>query len=140
MASDIIVLLLPVSSLWQLKVPLAKKIFVTLLFGTGLLQALFLSMSEPFTDEPYRACVASAMRIIFTMRIASIISEADVSHNGLLLASGQKPRQEAQNVSIMGFSANLRPFIQVPQELALEWISKKPTTRIEGITAHEAGG
>ena len=37
MASDIVVLLLPISSLWRLKVPLAKKIFITLLFGTGLL-------------------------------------------------------------------------------------------------------
>ena len=37
MASDIVILLLPTSSLWQLKVPLAKKIFITALFGTGLL-------------------------------------------------------------------------------------------------------
>jgi hypothetical protein len=37
MASDIVILLLPTSSLWQLSVPLAKKVFITLLFGTGLL-------------------------------------------------------------------------------------------------------
>lgn len=35
--SDVVVLLLPISSLWQLHVPLAKKIFITLMFGTGLL-------------------------------------------------------------------------------------------------------
>lgn len=35
--SDVVVLLLPISSLWQLNVPLAKKIFITLMFGTGLL-------------------------------------------------------------------------------------------------------
>jgi hypothetical protein len=37
MASDFIILLLPTASLWQLRVPLGKKIFITLLFGTGLL-------------------------------------------------------------------------------------------------------
>jgi hypothetical protein len=37
MASDIIILLLPTVSLWQLHVPLAKKIFITFLFATGLL-------------------------------------------------------------------------------------------------------
>jgi hypothetical protein len=37
MASDIIILVLPTASLWQLSVPLAKKIFITLLFATGLL-------------------------------------------------------------------------------------------------------
>jgi hypothetical protein len=37
MASDIVILLLPLSSLWQLKVPTAKKVFITMLFATGLL-------------------------------------------------------------------------------------------------------
>jgi hypothetical protein len=37
MASDIIILLLPTVPLWQLRVPLAKKLFITFLFGTGLL-------------------------------------------------------------------------------------------------------
>jgi hypothetical protein len=37
MASDIIILLLPTASLWQLNVPLARKMVITLLFGTGLL-------------------------------------------------------------------------------------------------------
>ncbi|KAH7401562.1 hypothetical protein BKA66DRAFT_109943 [Pyrenochaeta sp. MPI-SDFR-AT-0127] len=69
MVSDIIVLLLPVSSLWQLRVPLAKKVFITMLFCTGLL-----------------ACIASAMRIVFTMRITAVISQADVSYNGLFIA------------------------------------------------------
>jgi hypothetical protein len=36
-ASDIIILFLPTASLWQLSVPLAKKIFITLMFATGLL-------------------------------------------------------------------------------------------------------
>jgi hypothetical protein len=37
MASDIVILFLPTASLWQLSVPLAKKIFITLMFATGLL-------------------------------------------------------------------------------------------------------
>jgi hypothetical protein len=37
MTSDIVILLLPTSSLWQLKVPLGRKIVITLLFATGLL-------------------------------------------------------------------------------------------------------
>jgi hypothetical protein len=37
MASDIIILFLPTFSLWQLSVPLTKKIFITLMFATGLL-------------------------------------------------------------------------------------------------------
>ncbi|KAJ4294326.1 hypothetical protein N0V90_008016 [Kalmusia sp. IMI 367209] len=68
MASDVIILLLPTSGLWQLNVPLGRKIVITLLFATGLL-----------------ACVASAMRIVFTEKIAPIITEADVSHNALFI-------------------------------------------------------
>lgn len=37
MASDIVILLLPTRTLWQLQVPLARKIVITLLFATGLL-------------------------------------------------------------------------------------------------------
>lgn len=37
MASDVVILLLPTSSLWQLNVPLAKKVCITLLFAMGLL-------------------------------------------------------------------------------------------------------
>jgi hypothetical protein len=37
MASDVVILLLPTASLWQLNVPLSKKIFITLMFATGLL-------------------------------------------------------------------------------------------------------
>ncbi|KAH6068337.1 hypothetical protein HBI67_104940 [Parastagonospora nodorum] len=68
MISDIVILLLPSASLWRLNVPLSKKIFVTLMFATGLL-----------------ACVASAMRIVFTVEIAPVIAKADVSHNGLFI-------------------------------------------------------
>lgn len=32
-----------------------------------------------------RACIASAMRIVFTMRISSVISQADVAYNGLFI-------------------------------------------------------
>ncbi|KAJ4357946.1 uncharacterized protein N0V89_002523 [Didymosphaeria variabile] len=68
MASDIIILILPTSGLWKLNVPLGRKIAVTLLFATGLL-----------------ACIASAMRIVFTVKIAPVITEADVSHNALFI-------------------------------------------------------
>lgn len=68
MASDIIILLLPTASLWQLNVPLARKIVITLLFGTGLL-----------------ACAASAMRIAFTVKIEDVFRKADVSHNGFYI-------------------------------------------------------
>lgn len=37
------------------------------------------------TDWENSACMASAMRIMYTMRIASVISLADVSHNGLFI-------------------------------------------------------
>jgi|SRR5690242_21848376 len=37
MASDIVILFLPTFSLWQLNVPLARKMFITLLFATGLM-------------------------------------------------------------------------------------------------------
>jgi hypothetical protein len=40
MATDIIILLLPTASLWRLRVPLTKKIFITLMFATGLLYVL----------------------------------------------------------------------------------------------------
>lgn len=36
-------------------------------------------------DERYRACIASAMRIWFTLNIAAVIAEADVSWNGLFI-------------------------------------------------------
>jgi hypothetical protein len=36
MASDVFILFLPTFSLWQLNVPLARKMFITLLFATGL--------------------------------------------------------------------------------------------------------
>lgn len=36
MASDVIILLLPTMSLWKLDVPLARKLFITLMFATGL--------------------------------------------------------------------------------------------------------
>ncbi|KAF1960427.1 hypothetical protein CC80DRAFT_293675 [Byssothecium circinans] len=68
MVSDVIILLLPTTGLWKLNVPLGRKIAVTILFGTGLL-----------------ACIASAMRIVFTVKIAPVYSEADVSHNALFI-------------------------------------------------------
>jgi hypothetical protein len=36
-AIDIIILALPTSSLWQLDIPLVRKVFIMLLFATGLL-------------------------------------------------------------------------------------------------------
>ncbi|KAF2185470.1 hypothetical protein K469DRAFT_631985, partial [Zopfia rhizophila CBS 207.26] len=66
MVSDVVILLLPTSSLWRLRVPLGRKIAISLLFATGLL-----------------ACGASVMRIVFTIKIAPKISEADVSFHGL---------------------------------------------------------
>jgi hypothetical protein len=50
MASDIVILLLPTSSLWQLSVPLAKKVFITLLFGTGLLYVHTRESIESITE------------------------------------------------------------------------------------------
>lgn len=35
--TDVVILLLPTTSLWKLKIPLKKKIQITLLFGTGIL-------------------------------------------------------------------------------------------------------
>jgi hypothetical protein len=87
MVSDIVILLLPTASLWRLNVPLSKKIFITSMFATGLLyvltQSLFQRKKSHWRDDS--ACAASAMRIIFTTKIASVISTADVSHNGLFI-------------------------------------------------------
>ncbi|KAF2108115.1 hypothetical protein BDV96DRAFT_531169 [Lophiotrema nucula] len=66
--SDVVILLLPVHSLWQLQVPLGRKIEITLLFSTGLL-----------------AIAAAAMRIFFTVKISPKIFEADVSYYGLFI-------------------------------------------------------
>jgi hypothetical protein len=68
MASDIIILLLPTKSLWELQVPKGRKIVITLLFATGLV-----------------ACAASIMRIVYTTKIENIYTTADVSHNGLFI-------------------------------------------------------
>jgi hypothetical protein len=48
MATDIVILLLPTASLWQLRVPSTKKIYITLMFATGLLYVL---MSHENTIE-----------------------------------------------------------------------------------------
>ncbi|KAF2662147.1 hypothetical protein K491DRAFT_585708, partial [Lophiostoma macrostomum CBS 122681] len=68
MGSDIVILLLPTKSLWELQVPRGRKIVITLLFATGLV-----------------ACVASVMRIVYTTKIENIYTSADVSHNGLFI-------------------------------------------------------
>jgi hypothetical protein len=64
--SDICILLLPVLSLWRLRIPVGRKIAVSMLFATGLL-----------------ACIASVMRIVFTIRIAPPIYISDVSYNAI---------------------------------------------------------
>ncbi|OSS51858.1 hypothetical protein B5807_03940 [Epicoccum nigrum] len=68
MVSDVIILLLPSWSLWKLDVPLVRKLWITLMFATGLV-----------------ACIASAMRIWFTLKITDVISKADVSWYGLFI-------------------------------------------------------
>ena len=84
MISDIVILILPSASLWRLNVPLSRKIFVTLMFATGLLY-VYIPVPMYNTDYVNRACVASAMRIAFTVEIAPVIAKADVSHNGLFI-------------------------------------------------------
>jgi len=37
MVTDLIILFLPTFELWKLNVPMARKVVITLLFGTGLL-------------------------------------------------------------------------------------------------------
>ena len=83
MASDIIILLLPTHSLWQLSVPFARKMVITLLFATGLLCVAHSTLYN--LSHSFRACAASAMRILFTVKIAPVISMSDVSHNGLFI-------------------------------------------------------
>ncbi|KAL5120584.1 hypothetical protein ACEQ8H_001603 [Pleosporales sp. CAS-2024a] len=62
MASDVVILLLPTIPLWQLNVPLSKKLYITAIFATGLLYVY-----------------------IFTLKIKAVISVADVSRNGLFI-------------------------------------------------------
>ena len=45
MASDVVILFLPTLSLWKLNVPLARKLFITLMFATGLMQVFQTSMA-----------------------------------------------------------------------------------------------
>ncbi|KAF2728069.1 hypothetical protein EJ04DRAFT_504678 [Polyplosphaeria fusca] len=66
--SDVVILLLPTSSLWKLRVPMARKVVITILFATGLL-----------------AIAAAGMRIFFTAKIKPVISKADVSYYGLFI-------------------------------------------------------
>ncbi|KAF2464557.1 uncharacterized protein BDR25DRAFT_95504 [Lindgomyces ingoldianus] len=62
--SDVAILLLPVRSVWQLSIPLRKKVAISFLFATGLL-----------------ACIASAMRIVETLAIVHKPDTSDVSYH-----------------------------------------------------------
>ncbi|PVI02226.1 hypothetical protein DM02DRAFT_589804 [Periconia macrospinosa] len=68
-ASDVAILMLPVHTVWNLRIPRKKKIAICFLFGTGSL-----------------ACVASTMRAVYTMRIIEGGEKADVSYNSLRTA------------------------------------------------------
>ncbi|KAF2267550.1 hypothetical protein CC78DRAFT_576918 [Lojkania enalia] len=67
--SDVAILLLPVTTVWKLRIPTKKKIAISLLFGTGLL-----------------ACGASAMRVFFSLRIIVARDKADISYNSVFTA------------------------------------------------------
>ncbi|KAH6639687.1 hypothetical protein C7974DRAFT_305779 [Boeremia exigua] len=122
MASDIVILFLPTFSLWQLNVPLARKMFITLLFATGLI-----------------ACVASAMRIWFTMNISAAISEADVSWNGLFI--GIWTTLEVSLVFVVACTLCLPKLIQAKGRrfrVALSYAST-PFSAIPGIVRRKTG-
>ncbi|KAF2018084.1 hypothetical protein BU24DRAFT_408037 [Aaosphaeria arxii CBS 175.79] len=105
MASDVIILLLPTRSLWQLRVPLARKLVITSLFATGLL-----------------ACVASVMRIVFTIKIAPIFTESDISHNGLLI--GLWTQAEVALGFIVACSLSLPKLVQAKRKKISQAMSK----------------
>ncbi|KAF3034055.1 hypothetical protein E8E12_002832 [Didymella heteroderae] len=122
MASDVVILFLPTLSLWQLNVPLARKMFITLLFATGLI-----------------ACIASAMRIWFTLAISAPIAEADVSWNGLFI--GIWTTLEVSLVFVVACTLCLPKLIQAKGKqfrVALSCASA-PFSAIPGIVRRKTG-
>ncbi|KAF9693693.1 hypothetical protein EKO04_008336 [Ascochyta lentis] len=122
MASDVVILFLPTLSLWQLNVPLARKMFITLLFATGLI-----------------ACIASAMRIWFTLNIAAVIAEADVSWNSLFI--GIWTTLEVSLVFVVACTLCLPKLIQSKGRkfrVALSYASA-PFSAIPGIVRRTTG-
>ncbi|KAH7125215.1 hypothetical protein B0J11DRAFT_433972 [Dendryphion nanum] len=116
MASDIIILLLPTSSLWKLDIPLLRKSLITILFATGLL-----------------ACIASIMRIVFTTKIAPVYSQSDVSHNGLYI--GLWTMAEVSLGFVVACSLSLPRLIQAKRKKfssALSYISSPFSTNRSG--------
>jgi hypothetical protein len=67
--SDISILLLPVMTVWRMRIPTKKKVAISFLFGTGLV-----------------ACIASSMRAVYTMRIIQGGAKADVTYNSVFTA------------------------------------------------------
>ncbi|KAF2625595.1 hypothetical protein BU25DRAFT_473707 [Macroventuria anomochaeta] len=122
MASDVVILFLPTLSLWQLNVPLARKMFITLLFATGLV-----------------ACIASVMRIWFTLNISAVIAEADVSWNGLFI--GIWTTLEVSLVFVVACTLCLPKLIQAKGEkfrVALSYASA-PFTAVAGVVRRKTG-
>ncbi|KAF3031147.1 hypothetical protein E8E11_000247 [Didymella keratinophila] len=122
MASDVVILFLPTLSLWQLNVPLARKMFITLLFATGLI-----------------ACIASAMRIWFTLAISAPIAKADVSWNGLFI--GIWTTLEVPLVFVVACTLCLPKLIQAKGKkfrVALSYASA-PFSAIPGIVRRRTG-
>ncbi|KAF1928618.1 uncharacterized protein M421DRAFT_5081 [Didymella exigua CBS 183.55] len=122
MASDFVILFLPTLSLWQLNVPLARKVFITSLFATGLI-----------------ACIASAMRIWFTLNISASLAEADVSWNGLFI--GIWTALEVSLVFVVACTLCLPKLIQAKGKkfrVALSYVST-PFSAILGIVRRKTG-
>jgi hypothetical protein len=81
--SDVAILVLPIRTVWQLRIPRQKKIALSMLFATGTayvsLLLCFYEWLKYLTSS--RACVASAVRIMYTFQIIRQGNEADVSFN-----------------------------------------------------------
>lgn len=65
--SDLAILILPISTVWKLKMRRKKKVALVTVFATGLLYALLILrviVAECFIDLANRGCAASLVRIV----------------------------------------------------------------------------
>jgi hypothetical protein len=160
MASDIIILLLPTASLWQLSVPLTKKIFVTLLFAMGLLYVYFRNdaRTELMTEQSLRGichahCLHDENRTsnLRSRRISqrSLHRLMDGSrsvtglHRSLCLVStqtGTSQRQKSSKCAVIRLVPVVIDYLEVTKERIADEFSEKHTVRLKGIEAVESNG
>jgi hypothetical protein len=160
MASDIVVLLLPTASLWQLSVPLARKIYITLLFATGLLyvyvknDARFeLMIAQSLRSICHAHCLHNENRIshLRSRRIPqrSLHRPVDGSrslarlHCSLCLVSTQtdpSKRQKSSKRAVICIIPMVIDDFEIKKECIVDEFAGKHTARHKGLKADESHG